>query len=125
MQRDLVNKVSKQKVDADQTINRKLFSGEDDESGEVFEETPPVFDGPRLTLQYSGFAAFSFSGKASTARWFAAWTLTMLTPIVAALGHACLKNLKRILSMDSVVQHATTGTRFQRVSLHKIPLVSL
>ena len=57
-----------------------------------------------------------FSMSAAISRWFASWTLSVLAPIVLAMGHACLANLRRILATDPIAQHALEGTRFLLVS---------
>lgn len=63
------------------------------------------------------FADFSLCSCASRSRWFASWTLSMLSPIVMSMGDHCLSNLKRILSRDPVVRDAVHHSTFREVSL--------
>ena len=80
------------------------------------------------------FADFSLCSCASRSRWFASWTLSMLSPIVMSMGDHCLSNLKRILSRDPVVRDAVHHSTFREVSLvtvcvhsfelHLLPLLS-
>ena len=103
-------------------VRKMLFEEDDNATTSDTDSVESPIDGSRAAAATNGrdsrtLTTFKFCHSAAASRWFAAWTLSLLSPVVLAMGHGCLKNLKRILTLDPVAHHAVKDIGFVAVSL--------